>query len=316
MDELRQDESRRRASGSRRELLAGATGAVAALAAGAVVKAAPAQAAQGSAVIEGADNNGATARTAVFTIGNSEWGVLADPNSSGLGSLGVYGHGQDFGVRGEADSAGSGSGVLGVGAGTGYGVIGGGGSINGGGVFGRGVGEGQGVFGVGGGNKGSGVAGAGGTDGDGVTGLAFGTGNGVSGYGGGTNGSGVLGQGGGNGAGLLGIAFGTGPAVHGRGPAAGVGVLAENSDGGTALKVTGPAVFSRSGILAIAAGSSSATKTRVPLSAGSLVLATLQQDRAGVYVRSAVPNIAKHSFTIQLNKAVTKATTVAWFIVN
>ena len=46
------------------------------------------------------------------------------------------------------------------------------------------------------------------------------------------------------------------------------------------------------------------------------VLATLQQDRAGVWVRSAVPNAPGDSFTITLNKAVTTATKVAWFLVN
>ena len=64
---------------SRRELIAGALGAVAATTlAGAV----PARAAQGQAVIEGADNTGATARTGIFTTNNSEWAVLADTGQS------------------------------------------------------------------------------------------------------------------------------------------------------------------------------------------------------------------------------------------
>jgi hypothetical protein len=58
------------------------------------------------------------------------------------------------------------------------------------------------------------------------------------------------------------------------------------------------------------------TVTGVGLSAASLVLATMQQDRPGVWVRSAVPNVAGNSFTISLNKAVTVATDVAWFVVN
>ncbi len=91
---------------------------------------------------------------------------------------------------------------------------------------------------------------------------------------------------------------------------------AENTAGGTALQATGPAVFSRSGLLTVAAGSSSATRTGVALTTASLVLATLQQDRAGVWVRSAVPNVAGSSFTIHLNKAVAASTTVAWFVVN
>jgi len=105
--------------------------------------------------------------------------------------------------------------------------------------------------------------------------------------------------------------------VHGNAvDAAGVGVLAENNGGGTALEVTGPSVFSRSGVLTVGGGKSSATKTGVALSAASLVLATLQQDRAGVWVRSAVPNVAGSSFTIHLSKAVTASTQVAWFVVN
>jgi len=75
-------------------------------------------------------------------------------------------------------------------------------------------------------------------------------------------------------------------------------------------------VFSRSGILTVAAGQSSATKTGVALTSSSLVLATMQQDRTGVYVRSAVPNAAASSFTIHLSKAVTVSTSVAWFLVN
>jgi hypothetical protein len=73
--------------------------------------------------------------------------------------------------------------------------------------------------------------------------------------------------------------------------------------GATALNVQGPAVFSRSGVLTIAAGKSSATQTGVALTSASLVLATLQQDRSGVWVRSAVPNVTGSSFTVHLSKA-------------
>ena len=122
-----------------------------------------------------------------------------------------------------------------------------------------------------------------------------GTANGVTGIGGSAGGNGVDGR-----------------AVS----AAGAGVLAENTVGGTALQVAGPAVFSRSGTLTVAAGASSATKTGVALTAASLVLATLQQDKTGLYVRSAVPNVPGSSFTIPLSKAVTASITVAWFVVN
>ena len=58
------------------------------------------------------------------------------------------------------------------------------------------------------------------------------------------------------------------------------------------------------------------TKTGVALTAESLVLATLHENRAGVFIQSAVPDIAASSFTVHLNKSVTADTKVAWFIVN
>ena len=95
-----------------------------------------------------------------------------------------------------------------------------------------------------------------------------------------------------------------------------VGVLAENPAGGNALLVSGTAAFTRSGVLTVAAGTSSATQTGVALTSASLVLATMQQDRTGVYVRSAVPNAAGSSFTVHLSKAVSASMSVAWFVVN
>jgi hypothetical protein len=56
--------------------------------------------------------------------------------------------------------------------------------------------------------------------------------------------------------------------------------------------------------------------TGVALTAESLVLATLQQDKSGIYVRSAVPNIAASSFTVHLSKAVTANIAAAWVVVN
>lgn len=343
---------------SRRDVIAGASGALGLLAAETVVRAAPARAAQGQPVIEGADNTGATGRTGVFTAGNKEWGILADPNASKQGSLGVYGFGQDVGVRGEADrsgiggtgvyglGAGGGSGVVGIsgkdaafgvhgvggggnatgvrglGFGSGFGVLGNGGSHNGPGVVGVGAGTGSGVRGFGGANGGTGVAGFGslenGGAGPGVLGQGSGTGPGVLGIGGSGGAAGVQGSGSGTGAGVAGRGGnGGGPGVHGSATSsAGVGVLADNPFEGTALEINGRAVFSRSGTASIAAGSSSVTVPGMALSAASLVLATLQQDRVGIYVRSAVPDPAARSFTVHLNESVTVRTTVAWFVVN
>jgi acyl-coenzyme A thioesterase PaaI-like protein len=44
--------------------------------------------------------------------------------------------------------------------------------------------------------------------------------------------------------------------------------------------------------------------------------ATPQDNIAGAAVRSAVPNVAGSSFTVHLAKAVSKAVTIGWFIVN
>jgi hypothetical protein len=98
--------------------------------------------------------------------------------------------------------------------------------------------------------------------------------------------------------------------------ASGTGVLAENTAGGTALQVAGPAACSRSGVLTVAAAKTSATQAGVALGSASLVLATLQQNLSGVYVRAAVPNVSGGSFTVYLSKAPTATAKVAWFVVN
>ena len=182
-------------------------------------------------------------------------------------------------------------------------------------------------------DSGTGVSGAA-TSGDGVHGFstsgngvfgASGTGVGVSGTCAGGLGVGVTGNGGDTGVRGTGGSFGVqGSTITGAGfgvtgvatAATGVGVVAENSGGGNALLVSGKAAFSRSGVLTVAAGKSSATQTGVALTKASLLLATLQQDRAGVWVRSAVPKVTANSFTVHLSKPVPARTTVAWFVVN
>ena len=186
------------------------------------------------------------------------------------------------------------------------------------GVFGQGSGTGTGVVGAGGSSNGVGVQGTGGFGGgSGVVGGG-GAGGGVFGVGAPTKGIGVTGAGGGAGTSVLGVGgFAGGDGIKGRAmSAAGAGMLAESAVGGTALRVSGSAEFSRSGVLTVAAGSSSATQTGIALTAASLVLATLQQDVAGVWVRSAVPNVTAKSFTVHLSKAVSATAKVAWFVVN
>lgn len=184
----------------------------------------------------------------------------------------------------------SGPGVVGEGnAAGGYGVVGQGGTAGGGGVFGRGSFSG----------------------GPGVVGEASLGSVGVVGFGGALSGTGVRGVGGGVGT----DAHGNG--VHGVATVAGgVGELAENTAGGVALKAVGRTQFSRSGALTVRAGSSRVTKTGVALTTASLILATLQQHRTGVYVQAAVPNVSQSSFTVYLNKAIASNTKVAWFVIN
>jgi hypothetical protein len=112
---------------------------------------------------------------------------------------------------------------------------------------------------------------------------------------------------------VVGQSQGTGAGVVGESPA-GTGVVAS---GKTALKVTGPAVFSRSGILTIKAGQSSVKKTGIALTPASFVLATIQGNVAGVHVQGVtLVTGSPGSFTIHLNKTVSKSMKVAWFAVN
>jgi hypothetical protein len=99
----------------------------------------------------------------------------------------------------------------------------------------------------------------------------------------------------------------------------GTGVVASSAFDGTgiALNAVGPAQFLLSGLAGVAAGAKSVTVTGVSLRAGSLVLATVQ-NKSGVFVENAIPNVAHSKFTINLNKAVATGHTalVAWFVVN
>jgi hypothetical protein len=120
-----------------------------------------------------------------------------------------------------------------------------------------------------------------------------------------------------------------GTAVYGT-STDGLGVVGQTFDGtgvtaigqfGTALDVQGVSKFSRSGIKAIAGTTlspkSSVKVTGVALTASSLVLATIQTNNApGVFIQSAVPNVANSWITITLNQAVTVSVKVAWFVVN
>lgn len=400
------DQNSGRATGSkartRRGILAGAAGALAAVAAETATRGVPARAANGDPVLQGTDNGPVTSRTMVFTANNAQFASLCDSDSHGKGLVGVFGHGST-GVYGDGDTGvwgtsstgdgligegggptgsgvlaianGGGDGVHAAANGPGNGVFGLGGALGkelhdtGAGVKGEGGGGGPGVSGKGGLNDGTGVHGTGsgagcgvrgdggagntavsaagvigvggagttlvggpgvvgvGADGSrhggpGVVGAGGNGSNGVEGTGGNGNGNGVWGMGQGTGAGVLGTSS-RGPGVHGRADVPKqVAVLAENTAGGTALLAKGKAVFkdaavfSRSGIITVRVGRSTVTKTGVPLTAASLVLATLQEHKPGIYILAAVPDINADSFTIHLSKAVPSRTKIAWFIVN
>jgi hypothetical protein len=196
----------------------------------------------------------------------------------------------------------------------------------GGGVIGRGSSEGYyGVLGSNGSGDGVGGISAAGTgvfgsssDGVGVHGISF-SGPGVQGsstdnigvHGDSAAGTGVYGAG--ERSGVFGEST-SGVGVSGR-SLNGTGMRAEAA-GGTALRVDGKATFSRSGRLTLAAGQSSIAKTGLPLSRYSLVLAVLQTNRAGIYVRAVVPSPSTSSFRVYLNAAVPGTTNVAWFVLN
>lgn len=274
---------------SRRAILAGALGAAASVAVDAVARPAPALAT--SSVYLGVDNP----ESSTTSITNSSTGIDAF----------------------SAVATGTGSGVYGV-SDSGPGVLGSSDSYRG--VEGDSV-SGAGVFGFS-------------DSGDGVHGQSN-SGNGVSGRSSSASASGIYGDATSSGGyGVAGRSI-AGPLVNGAGAsgvlgdntADGIGVWARSAHGialfadpvnqdAVALKAQGVTQFKRSGKLTVKAGTGKATKSGIRIDAGTLVLATLQQDRPGVYVRSAIPDAAGHSFTIHLNTTVSKDTTVAWFLVN
>jgi hypothetical protein len=100
------------------------------------------------------------------------------------------------------------------------------------------------------------------------------------------------------------------PAVTG-----GIGVLARaQATTQVALKVLGKTQFSRSGRTYVSAGASSRKVSMTGVTTSSYVIATLQTNRAGVYVQAVVPGTGY--FTIYLNKAVSATTYVGYLVIN
>ena len=100
----------------------------------------------------------------------------------------------------------------------------------------------------------------------------------------------------------------------------GIGVHAVvTSSTGTAFKADGKTqfngrtTFSRSGILTIPAGSSSASQ-KLSVSASTLILATLQSHELGVHIEAVVKLFGRPpGFTVYLNQSPSSEMPVAWF---
>ena len=279
---------------SRRAILLAAAGGTAAVVADAIVR--PRSAVAGAAVPIDRDvyNQPIISPTGVKNSANN-FDVFSS-NSDGTGAAFAGYSAGGVGVSGS--SGGSSEGVFGA-SDSGYGVRGASNSS-------------YGVFGETGGSvaiHGQHLAG-----GVGVEGTSA-SGSGVFGFS--SSRSGVKGEG------RIGLQGDVGPtqtAVHGfvglsaaPVPPAGVGVVAQAQGPSLiALHVKGRAKFDRSGVLTVTSGHSSVTKTLAGVTASSLVLAVLGQDRAGVWVRAAIP--AAGTFKVILNKTVTSATKVTWFV--
>jgi hypothetical protein len=279
----------RHAPASRREILAAAAGGAAALAAGALAKPLPVDAAS-SALMTEVDNPTTleTSVTATLSAGTGDELVVAFESNVNAAFVGVRGYSPDGrGVLGDSDHGHGIAGRLGdTGPNIGYPPAG--------------------VLGV------SAVGDSSGVYAEGVVGVdAFGQ-------------IGVLGLGG---TGVVGIGDGLGPpGLYGTGvyghagasatpvPPTNVGVYARGDGSATALRVQGKAVFSRSGRTYVAANRSYRVVTLAGVTSASLVLVTLQSRRTGVYVVAAVPAAGK--FTVYLNKAVTATTYFAYMVLN
>jgi hypothetical protein len=87
--------------------------------------------------------------------------------------------------------------------------------------------------------------------------------------------------------------------------------------GGYGLQVVGRAVFNRSGKTTIAGGQSTKTISSHAVTPATLVIATVQGNPSGVWVKSVSLNDANDTFTIRLNKAAPPGgVVVGFFIVN
>lgn len=168
---------------------------------------------------------------------------------------------------------------------------------------------------AGGSGSGNGVRGDTASTASGVFGNNSGAGNGVFGLVRNAGASVVYGQNDGTGFGVAGRAGGgvgtLGDSAHG------VGVWACSAHA-TALRVTGAAQFSRSGVATVAGTARAprnSVRVRLPITGKSMMTALPQKHVAGLYVVAAVANVRGGDFTIYLNKAVrTRVGPIAWMV--
>ncbi len=312
---------------SRRSLLAAGIGGAVAIVATALGRPAPTRAANGDPVLAGQANT-ATAATSVTNTANGT-AVLAVSGPDVVtpaAKIGVYGYAnQDVNARAVYGKSLLGTGVWGN-SDTGRGLFGR--STSGTGVSAQ-TDTGRGVYatsaaldktailGQSTGNS-AGIQGISGTISPaaepetGVQGTANQStlSNGV--YGQSTLGAGVWGAST-EGIGVIGTAEGLDSiGVYAVGP---LGLYAEGPVDGYAVAVQGAAWFSRSGVATLASGSFVTVAVEGGLAADAMVLATVQSNRAGIWVRAAVPNPTTGNVIIYLNTSVPGSTKVAWFVV-
>lgn len=312
---------------SRRAILAGGLGGITALIFDAVGRPRAARAADGEPLILGQSNEAESTTSLAVSPGDAPavsltrvgdgtvlrvaGGLLETNDGTGVSAwgatVGVFGESHGRGVRGSGSTGVYGSGDLR-------------------GVEGWAM-EGAGVAGAS--TKGAGVRGSSDT-GPGVRGQSRDS-SGVFGFHGGSSDPAVRLRTGVYGRTISGAADSrgvVGSAVAGSGVAgdsesgAGVRGVSSTGDGGyfkstsgNGLSVDGRVRFNRSGSLTVPAGQASATKTGIALSSASLVLATMQQRRAGVHLEAVVPDPANSRFRVHLNKPVPANTKVAWFVI-
>jgi hypothetical protein len=146
----------------------------------------------------------------------------------------------------------------------------------------------------------------------GVWGESTAGGYGVSGSTGGSTAAGVWGSNSGGGQGVRGTSV-SGVGVRGVAKT-GVGVQAVADPGAVALRVDGRVQFQRSGRAKVNAAQSSVLVSMAGVTTSSYVIATVQANLSGVYVRGVVP--ANGSFRIYLSKVVASAVSVGFLVVN